>query len=185
MRKVREGGLMDAVRGALGIASRHENGKEIPDNTPVEVPVRLRVGESQEARMRRMIESAVSRQAERDGHETFEESQDFDVEDGVDEFDVTTSAEMDDEALEERVSLRAELREREEERKMLRAAEKRGFFRRRENANRENRQSDVGRDGYGAAHSRAEPAGVADSTAHREGEHRRNEGAVASRGRDD
>lgn len=59
-----------------------ENGHEVPDPTPLAIPVGAKKPESLEERIRRLVRSerfgnAMSEQ----GFETFEESEDFDIED--------------------------------------------------------------------------------------------------------
>lgn len=55
-------------------------GRELPDPTPVELPAGRRVPESLESMMARMVRGHVSQLAEREGLETFEEANDFDIE---------------------------------------------------------------------------------------------------------
>lgn len=57
-------------------------GQEIPDDTPVEVPLRLKAQPGELERLREMM-SILSNQASQDGAESFEEANDFDVEDDV------------------------------------------------------------------------------------------------------
>ena len=61
------------------------DGKEYPDPTPVEVPVDCRQPPSLREEMRRFIREEFSRNAEQTGQETFEDSDDFDIE-GEDDF---------------------------------------------------------------------------------------------------
>lgn len=57
-------------------------GREIPDPTPVEVPLRvLQAFESLQDQIRRTIRMEMSRAAGEAGQETFEEADDFDVDD--------------------------------------------------------------------------------------------------------
>lgn len=58
-----------------------EQGREIPDPTPVAVPVRFRGGPSLAEEIKAAVRQEVSRYAESQGFETFEEADDFDVED--------------------------------------------------------------------------------------------------------
>jgi hypothetical protein len=58
-----------------------EKGRFIPDPTPIEVPLALRQGETEAMRIARAVSLEFSNQAEKNGFETWEESQDFDVED--------------------------------------------------------------------------------------------------------
>lgn len=59
-----------------------EKGYEIPDNTPVEIPSRLRLGVSRAVRMRNFIRHELSRSAAESGSESFEEADDFSLDDG-------------------------------------------------------------------------------------------------------
>lgn len=55
--------------------------KENPDPTPIEVPLHLRRPFSLQEEMRRMIREEMSRAAVSKGAESFEEADDFDVDD--------------------------------------------------------------------------------------------------------
>lgn len=57
-------------------------GREIPDPTPVEIPVHLNIRHSDH--IRDIIRQELSRFAEDQGHETFEEADDFDCDDDFD-----------------------------------------------------------------------------------------------------
>ena len=88
-----------------------ENGKLIPDNTPVEVPLRFKQRETEAERIARMVTTEFTQQATKNGFETIEESMDFDV---PDEDDVLTSqfetaAEMLEEFLDEGIMPEDEL----------------------------------------------------------------------------
>lgn len=61
-----------------------DQGREIPDATPVEVPLRLRNRPEEVERLRSLIRNELSDQAAKQGFETFEEANDFDVDE--DEF---------------------------------------------------------------------------------------------------
>lgn len=61
-----------------------EHGREIPDPTVLEVPLHLRREESLHDRIRRMVREQASYEAAQAGFETFEESDDFSVDE--DEF---------------------------------------------------------------------------------------------------
>lgn len=54
------------------------------DDTPVAVPLKFKAVETSTERMRRIIREEMSRAAEDQGHETFEEADDFDVGDDYD-----------------------------------------------------------------------------------------------------
>jgi len=58
-----------------------EKGNEIPDPTPVSIPVQLRRQESMDERIRRIIQHSASMHAQSLGLESFEEADDFDIED--------------------------------------------------------------------------------------------------------
>lgn len=61
-----------------------EKGREIMDTTPVEVPLEFQRPLTMQEEIRRMVRQELSRAAEASGFETFEESDDFDVEDDDD-----------------------------------------------------------------------------------------------------
>lgn len=56
-------------------------GREIPDTTPVELPVRFKRAKAWSDSVRQLVAVELSRQAEAEGKESFEESLDFEVED--------------------------------------------------------------------------------------------------------
>ena len=60
-----------------------DNGCELPDNTPIAVPMRFRQRSYFDS-IREMIRNEISKQAQDQGHETFEEANDFDVGDDFD-----------------------------------------------------------------------------------------------------
>lgn len=60
-------------------------GQEVPDPTPVAMPLGHINPEPLEVRMRRMIQMEMSQEAMRQGYESFEEANDFNVGDGDDE----------------------------------------------------------------------------------------------------
>lgn len=64
------------------------DGQEIPDPTPVALPVGLKKSESMDERIRRILQHSISAQAAKHGLETFEEADDFDIPD--DPVDPTT-----------------------------------------------------------------------------------------------
>lgn len=70
-----------------------ERGREIPDQTPVEMPIGYRRPLTMEERMQKYIREEMSRRAADDGMESFEEADDFDVED-EDEYDPISGYEM-------------------------------------------------------------------------------------------
>lgn len=57
------------------------SGGRVMDSSPVAVPVGFKKPETMEERLRRFIRMELSEEAERQGLETFEESQDFDIPD--------------------------------------------------------------------------------------------------------
>lgn len=57
--------------------------RETPDPTPVEIPVQFRRAESMDERIARIVEHSISKEAERQGFETFDEANDFDVDDDL------------------------------------------------------------------------------------------------------
>lgn len=72
---------------------RLKNGAEILDPKPVAVPVAFRTSETMDQRIKRIIEHSMSVQAKNAGLETFEEADDFDIED--DPIDPSTPWETD------------------------------------------------------------------------------------------
>jgi hypothetical protein len=54
-----------------------EQGREIPDQTPLEAPFAVRKPESIEDMIRRFVRTEASRIAEKEGYESFEEADDF------------------------------------------------------------------------------------------------------------
>lgn len=59
----------------------NERGEELPDDTPIELPLRFRHPPSLQEQIRSMIRTEVSVRAASVGMETFEEADDFDVDD--------------------------------------------------------------------------------------------------------
>lgn len=64
-----------------------EYGHEIPDPKPVAIPAGFKRPETLAEQVQRLVRTSISRQAAEQGFETFEESEDFDVDD---EFDPST-----------------------------------------------------------------------------------------------
>lgn len=58
-----------------------DNVQEIPDKTPVEIPLNYEAPESLESMIARMVSVEMSAIAKKGGFETFEESDDFDIDD--------------------------------------------------------------------------------------------------------
>lgn len=73
---------------------QNDRGHEIPDKTPVAVPVGYRRPPSLTEQIRMLIRHQMSEQARGEGRETFEEADDFDT--GVDD-DIRSPYELDDE----------------------------------------------------------------------------------------
>lgn len=59
-------------------------GYEYPDPTPVEVPIELKRPETTDERLRRIVRELISTKAVDNGLESFEESNDFEVDDSFD-----------------------------------------------------------------------------------------------------
>lgn len=66
-------------------------GREIPDPTPLEIPAGFRRPETLQEQVRRLVRTSLSQHAADAGGETFEESEDFDIDD---EFDPTIPFEV-------------------------------------------------------------------------------------------
>lgn len=62
----------------------NDKGEEVLDNTPVAIPVRFQRVDSLTEQIRRVIREEASRRAEAAGFETFEEADDFYIEDDYD-----------------------------------------------------------------------------------------------------
>lgn len=65
-------------------ALHDEKGHEVPDQTPVALPVNFKRPETLAEQVQRLVRTQVSRQAGEAGFETFEESEDFEVGDEQD-----------------------------------------------------------------------------------------------------
>lgn len=70
-----------------------DQGEEILDPTPVQIPIELRKSESMDERIRRIIQHSASVAAQAQGLETFDEADDFDIDD--DPIDPSTPWEKD------------------------------------------------------------------------------------------
>lgn len=66
------------------LAKLDEHGREIGDPKPVAIPVGFKRPETLAEQVQRLVRTSISRQAEAEGKETFEESEDFDVGDDDD-----------------------------------------------------------------------------------------------------
>ena len=62
-----------------------EKGRLIPDNTPIEVPLKLRIPKSEYEKIAEQVSMELSRRNEEKGEEGFEESMDFDIDDDPDD----------------------------------------------------------------------------------------------------
>lgn len=60
-----------------------EKGNEVPDPTPASIPAGFKVPESLQEQIKRLIRTSLSEQADEQGMETFEESEDFDIDDDM------------------------------------------------------------------------------------------------------
>lgn len=67
------------------MAKYNELGQQIPDQTPIEVPLGFQKPETIEQKMQRLIRTEISARAEEHGMESFEEADDFDVPDDEDD----------------------------------------------------------------------------------------------------
>lgn len=63
---------------------KKDSWKEYPDPTPVEIPIGMRGKMTMEEKLRRLVKAEFSKRAAEAGEETFEESNDFDVDDDFD-----------------------------------------------------------------------------------------------------
>lgn len=65
-----------------------DQGRELPDPTPLEIPAGMRRPESLEDQVRRLVRTHMSRQAVAEGNESFEEANDFEIpEDDAEHFE--------------------------------------------------------------------------------------------------
>lgn len=71
------------------MAKYNDLGQEIPDPTPVAMPLGYERPESMESMIARMVRLHISKQAQEDGFETFEEAEDFYAEDDDEELPQT------------------------------------------------------------------------------------------------
>lgn len=70
-----------------------EQGRELPDPTPVEIPVGFQRPESLQEQIKRLVRTELSAQAQAEGFESFEEADDFEV---GDDYDPSSPHELDD-----------------------------------------------------------------------------------------
>lgn len=83
-----------------GRARFDERGLEIPDSTPMEIPVGYRRPETLQDQIRRMVRVDLSAAAEQAGAESFDEANDFDIEDDDAEY-FPTHHELHEEVVDE------------------------------------------------------------------------------------
>lgn len=63
-----------------------DQGREIPDPTPLELPVGFKKQETVAQMVQRLVRRDLSEYAARHGHETFDEAEDFEIDDDPDPF---------------------------------------------------------------------------------------------------
>lgn len=83
--------IVDKIKSKIN--PRLDKGAEVPDPTPVAIPVGIRKSESMDERIRRIVQHSASVAAASQGLETFDEADDFDIED--DPIDPETPFEQD------------------------------------------------------------------------------------------
>lgn len=77
------------------MANYNDDGRQVCDSTPVEVPLRMQRPETQQEMFQRLIREHISQQALANEMESFEEADDFDVQDEFDsELNATIYEEM-------------------------------------------------------------------------------------------
>lgn len=71
-----------------GASTKHldERGWEVPDPTPVALPAGFKRPETLAEQVQRLVRTSISREAELSGQETFEEAEDFEVDDDADDY---------------------------------------------------------------------------------------------------
>lgn len=82
----RDGVWVDAATGEIfgPPGSLDPYGHELPDPTPLRLPSGFRRPETLQEQVARLVRTQISREAEEAGYETFEEAEDFDVDDDFD-----------------------------------------------------------------------------------------------------
>lgn len=65
----------------MSTGRHNENWQEVLDQTPVEIPLRLLRAQNHTNRIRDIIRQELSRQAQNEGFETWDEANDFSIED--------------------------------------------------------------------------------------------------------
>lgn len=78
-----------ATDNPYGLPRLNDKGAEIPDQAPIELPAGFAIPETIAQSIQRLVRGAVSRAAHEQGLETFEESEDFDL-DGEEDDDRTS-----------------------------------------------------------------------------------------------
>lgn len=63
------------------MAQLNERGHEILDETPLAMPLGFKKPESLQSQIQRLVRNELSARAASEGHETFDEADDFDIED--------------------------------------------------------------------------------------------------------
>lgn len=74
---------LENLEARIGVRLDHL-GREVPDPTPMSMPSGFKRPETLAEQVQRLVRTQVSRQAEEAGFETFEDSEDFDVDDDFD-----------------------------------------------------------------------------------------------------
>lgn len=71
------------------------HGHELPDTTPVALPLGFKTPETLAEQIQRLVRTNVSQEAANAGAETFEEADDFDIDEEDEPFDQTSPYEME------------------------------------------------------------------------------------------
>lgn len=69
---------------ATGTVRQDEEGREIPDSTPLELPLGMKRPDTLAEQVQRLVRRQLSDYAALHGHESFEEAEDFDVDEDFD-----------------------------------------------------------------------------------------------------
>lgn len=75
-----------------GVIRQDENGREVPDPRPVEMPLGMKRPETLAEQVQRLVRRQVSEYAAMHGHETFEEADDLEIDE---DFDPSTPYELE------------------------------------------------------------------------------------------
>lgn len=73
---------MSIIRKILSVLD--DKGREIPDPVPMGIPVGLKRPPTLQEQIKAMVRTQLSQQMQQQGYETFEEAEDFDVDDDFD-----------------------------------------------------------------------------------------------------